>query len=233
MRRTSLVALVLTLALAACAPQPTRVTTPSHDEPANFPAPWYREAAARGQPVFRVDPGSSLVVVEVYRTGPLARLGHDHVVASHDVQGYLDPAAGRADLYLPLDALTVDEPALRAAAHLDTQPTDADIAGTRRNMLGPVLDASHFPFAQLSLQGVGTRPGAVTIDAMLTLHGVTRRVEVPIDFAMDADAIDVAGAFAIRQTQFGIVPLAVLGGAVQVGDEIRLRFHIHARRAVT
>ena len=182
MRRTSLVALVLTLALAACAPQPTRVTTPSYDEPENFPAPWYREAAARGQPVFRVDPGSSLVVVEVYRTGPLARLGHDHVVASHDVQGYLDPAAGRADLYLPLDALTVDEPALRAAAHLDTQPTDADIAGTRRNMLGPVLDASHFPFAQLSLQGVGTRPGEVTIDAMLTLHGVTRRIEFPIDF---------------------------------------------------
>jgi hypothetical protein len=73
----------------------------------------YRAALARGEPVFRVDPARSLVVIEAHRAGSLVRVGHDHVVASHDVQGYAAPDQGRSDLYVPLGRLVVDEPELR------------------------------------------------------------------------------------------------------------------------
>ena len=52
----------------------------------------------------------SRIVIEVRRGGTLAQLGHDHVVVSHDVAGYVAPAEGRADLYVRLDRLVVDEP---------------------------------------------------------------------------------------------------------------------------
>jgi hypothetical protein len=46
-----------------------------------------------------------------------------------------------------LDRLSVDEPALRAKAALDTQPSAADIEATRANMLNKLLQTSIHPFA--------------------------------------------------------------------------------------
>lgn len=225
MRTAWLAAMAVCVALAACAPAP-RETPIGTGAPTDFPQREYRQAAAAGKAVYRIEPASSIVVIEVRRGGSLARLGHDHVVASHDVQGYVLPADARADLYVPLAALVVDEPALRAAAHFDTTPSEADIAGTRRNMLARVIDVDAHPFAQVRVR----RADANHVDADIALHGVSRTVRVPIDLATDADRIDVSGDLTLRQTDFGIVPLSILGGAVQVQDELALHFTLHARR---
>ena len=119
--------------VSACAPQIREEVPAEKAAPAAFPEAYYREAAAQGKTVFRIDPAQSLVVIEVRRAGSLARLGHDHVVASHDAEGYAAPDEGRADLQVRLERLVVDEPALRAEAGFDTQPSDSDIAGTRRS----------------------------------------------------------------------------------------------------
>ena len=67
-------------------------------------------------------------------------------------RGISHRTSGRADLYVPLDTLVVDEPALRAEAGFDTQPSAADIAGTRRNMLEKVLEADRYPFALIAVK---------------------------------------------------------------------------------
>jgi len=225
MRTALLAAVAVCVALAACAPVP-RETPIEPGAPADFPQREYRQAAAAGKAVYRIEPASSIVVIEVRHGGSLARLGHDHVVASHDVQGYVLPADGRADVYVPLATLVVDEPALRGAAHFDTTPSDADVAGTRRNMLGRVLDVDAHPFAQVRVR----RADANHVDADIALHGVSRAARVPIDLAIDADRVDVSGDVTLRQTDFGIVPLSILGGAVQVQDELALHFTLHALR---
>src|SRR4030095_3316979 len=94
--------------VAACAPPATRPVADGGKRPEGFPAAYYVDAAKRGVPVYAIDPKSPLVVIEVRRAGTLAQLGHDHVVASHDAQGYVAPAEGRADLYVRLDQLVVD-----------------------------------------------------------------------------------------------------------------------------
>src|SRR6266702_2703194 len=126
----ALLSTMLALTLAGCAP-PVRERAPAAAPPADFPEAYYLEAATRGKPVFRVDSRESLVVIEVRRGGSLARLGHDHVVASHEVGGYVAPDEGRADLYVQLERLEVDEAALRAEAGFDSQPTESDIEGSR------------------------------------------------------------------------------------------------------
>lgn len=216
--------------LSACAPPLTRVPQVEVQPPADFPEQAYRQAAAQGRPVFRVDPASSLVVIEVYRGGSLARLGHDHVVASHDTNGYVLPDMGRADLYVELDRLVVDEPALRAKARFDTQPSPDDIAGTRRNMLVSVLDAAHHPFARIRVTSIDRTGSSGTANVSITLHGETRNVQVPLRIEAAADDMTVSGTLMLRQTDFGIVPLSVLGGAIQVKDGIDLRFRLHAKR---
>jgi hypothetical protein len=213
--------LVLVL-LAACAPQ-VRETAPPPAMPPDFPRAFYEEEAARGRAVLRVDPAASLVVLTVRRGGSLARLGHDHVVASHTMQGYVAPGAARADLYIALDDLTVDEPALRAEAGLDTQPSASDIEGTRANMRDKVLETGRYPFALVRATSTGDK-----LKVEITLHGTTRSFEVPAKVEKQRDGLAVQGALAIKQSDFGITPFSILGGAVAVQDRIELRFRVLA-----
>lgn len=226
--RKPLAAFVLAALLSACAPQPARPPTVAGAPPETFPEQFYVQAILRHQPVFRIDPARSLVVIEARRGGSLARIGHDHVVASHDVQGYVAPEFGRSDLYVELGRLVVDEEPLRAHAGFDTHPSPEDIDGTRKNML-KMLQAERYPYALVGVTRAG-KAGDSQTNVSLMLHGMKRDYEVPLQIDNTAEEIKVTGRLVVNQTDFGIVPLSILGGALQVQDEVRMRFDIRARR---
>jgi hypothetical protein len=198
--------------------------------PPEFPEGYYQQALKAGKPVYRIDPAQSLVAIEVRRGGSLARLGHDHVVASHDVTGYIAPGEGRADLYIALARMQIDEPALRKEAGFDTQPTESDIEGTRSNMLTHVLDAEKYPFAVVAVKDVDAMEKKATLAVAITVHGKTRVFQVPSEIEIDEKSVGVSGKLAFNQTDFGITPYALLGGAIAVKDGLALRFRIRARR---
>ena len=215
--------------LAACAPPASRLAESEGPRPEGFPDAYYLDAARRGQPVYEVDPASSRIVIEVRRGGALAQLGHEHVVVSHDVVGYVAPVEGRADLYVRLDRLVVDEAAERAEAHFDSQPPDDAIAGTRENMLRK-LDATEHPFAVIGVRGVDRDAAGAWLNATLALNGTSRALKIPAEIVQAPDGVSVAGKIALTQTSFGITPYSILAGALQVQDEVTIRFRIHARR---
>lgn len=224
----SLLCSVFVALLTACAPQPVRETIGAASPGATLERT-YAEFARRGEPVLEIDPSRSLIVLEVRRAGSLARLGHDHVVASHDVRGYVAPRLGRADLYVRLADLVVDEPELRAVARFDTQPSEAAVQGTRENMLHRVLDADAHPFVLVSVAGATTGQGDETLLATVTLNGVTRTMPVRIAIEPVTGELRVGGTLTIVQSEFGIVPLSIIGGAIQVDDPVRARFDLRAR----
>lgn len=186
----------------------------------------YRAAATSGAAVYAVDPGASLIAVTVRRAGLMARLGHDHVVASHTLEGYAAPGLGRADVSFRLDQLTVDEPELLRAADIPAGRTPQAIDGTRRNMLGPALAAKRYPVVALHVQRRGDGP----LDVAVTLHGVTRWLELPAAVRVDAAQVTVSGTARLKQTDFGITPFSVGGGLLAVADELDVRYRIVARR---
>ena len=221
-------AAALALFFAGCA-ELLRVEAPVAPPP-EFPEGYYQQALKAGKPVYRIDSAQSLIVIEVRRGGSLARLGHDHVVASHEVTGYIAPGEGRADLYVALARMQVDEPELRKEAGFDTQPTESDIEGTRSNMLNHVLEADKFPFALIVVAGADANQKKATLAVAVTLHGVTRTLQVPAEIEAGAESIGVSGKLAFNQTDFGITPYALLGGAIAVKDGLALRFRVSARR---
>jgi polyisoprenoid-binding protein YceI len=228
MRAGRLAALAAVVLVSACA-EILRVEAPIAPPP-EFPEGFYQQALKAGKPVYRVDGAASLVAIEVRRGGSLARLGHDHVIASHDVTGYVAPGEGRADLYVALARLQVDEPELRKEAGFDTQPTESDIEGTRSNMLNHVLEAEKFPYAVIAVKDADAKQRQATIAVAITLHGTTRSFQVPAEIGADDKAIVVSGKLAFNQTDFGITPYALLGGAIAVKDGLALRFSIRAKR---
>lgn len=227
--RRQLIAVLLALITGCSQPgiEPAQHPAPTA-RPADFPAAFYADAAARGQSVLQIDSSHSLVSITVRRAGALARLGHDHVIASHELQGYVAPRLGRADLYVALDRLSVDEPALRAKAALDTQPSAADIEATRANMLNKLLQTSVHPFALIQAHASPEADGDVLLALELTLHGVTRSLSVPARIRRTPSEFHISGSLNIDQSSFGITPLSILGGAIQVRDRLELNFEVRA-----
>jgi hypothetical protein len=222
------------LSFAACAPAPPRPPLPViGGVPAEFPQAFYRDAAARGEPVYRIDSSKSRIVVYVYRGGPLARFGHDHVVVSQDVNGYAllakDLSQARTDLYFPVDPLAVDETEYRQEAGFTTEPSAQDIAGTRQHMLRDVLEAERYPYVLMHGTIVGGVPPRVTLAAEITLHGVTRTLRIPTTVERGDSELVVSGQLDIDQTSFGITPYSILGGALEVNDHLRVTFQLRAR----
>jgi len=227
-------ALALALALLAtgCMQSPQQPPSGSAPSPEAVLRPGYERLQAQGQPVFQVDSARSLVTIFVRRGGSLARLGHDHLVASHSVQGWVAPGAGRADLFVPLAELSVDEAALRAQFDFDSQPSEADIAGTRANMQDKVLEVARFPYALIHVADLDRTATGVSLDLSITLRGVTRSLTVPATLASTPDALRISGSFEFDQSAFDIAPFSILNGAIKVEDRLRLHFDIDARRGM-
>ncbi|MBA5688863.1 YceI family protein [Rugamonas apoptosis] len=222
-------ACLLACLLAACAPAgvqqeaPAPAASPIAAPAADWRAPYLQWQTA-GQSVLRIDTQRSLITVLVRRAGPLARFGHDHVVAIRQMDGYVAPAHNRADFQFRLDQMTVDEAELRTAAGLAPQPTADAIAGTRHNMLARVLDADHFPLVQVHAE----RSDGDHLQASVTLHGITRVLPMMAQRETDGAGLRVRGAVTLKQTDFGLVPFSVMGGAMAVQDELELRFDLRA-----
>jgi hypothetical protein len=183
-----------------------------------------------------VDPERTVVTVIVRRAGPLARLGHDHVITSSDERGRVfigsTPAESAFELELPVDRFEVDLPGPRAAAGAEfaAPVPDQARAGTRQNMLRTeVLDAADFPVITVrSIAASGAWPQPV-IRLGITLRGVTREFDVPVNIERDATTVVARGEVRFNQTDFGIKPFAVAGGAIQVADTLEVRFEIAAQ----
>jgi polyisoprenoid-binding protein YceI len=182
-----------------------------------------------------VDPERTVVNIIVRRAGPLARLGHDHVITSADERGNVwigpTPAVSAFELELPVDRFDVDLPGPRAAAGAEFAapvPDDAR-AGTRQNMLRKeVLDAAGFPVITVrSTAASGDWPQPV-IRLSVTLRGATREFEIPVSIERDANGVVARGEVRFNQTDFGITPFSVAGGAIQVADTLEVRFEIAA-----
>lgn len=230
-RRRALLACACTL-LAACTPFAPPPAAPLPAAPVAAPA---MPAPAWQQPgvqLLHIAPEESLLTVTVRRGGALARLGHDHVVASRSLQGVVAPAPGRAQFRFRLDEMSVDEESLRQAAGLTTTPSADAITGTRHNMLARVLDAERYPWVNIEARRTGDQE---VLEADITLHGVTRTVQLPvrIEPAADGRSLQASGSLLLKQSDFGIVPFAVLGGAMAVQDQMELAFRITARQGVS
>ncbi len=228
LHRSWIATIAFTCLVAACAVQVVRPPVIGDQLPDGFPAAYYLQLSQRGGEVLRIDPAQSLLVIEVRRAGSLANLGHDHVVASHDMQGYVAPSEGRADFYIRLDQLVVDEPQLRAEAAFDTQPSESAIAGTRENMLRQFNAETH-PYAVVTVERVVVGATGTELDIALALNGVSRALRVPAKIERTPGQIGVTGRVTLAQTAFGITPFSILGGGLQVQDQVDVRIAIRAR----
>jgi len=236
-RSRAVLAIVASIVAVACQ---TPVPRPQGLESAvpEFPESAYRQAANQGEAVYDLDPAESRLRVLVFAAGPLADLGHTHVVVAGRFRGAValprgDVTDARLDLVVPVAALQVDPPAARRALGGDfAEPLDAaDRQGTRDHMLGPaLLDSDTYPRVAVTLAGVrGALPRPI-LDLTIHVHGGTTTVAVPAAVTVNGDRLTADGRLILRQTDLGLTPYSAAGGALQVADPLVVEFHVVGSR---
>jgi len=185
---------------------------------------------------YAVDSAASDVRILVYKAGPLAKFGHNHVIQARDIRGTVyvtDPLAGSGfEITVPLAGFRVDPPDARAVEGeaFSTEPSDEARRATRENMLGADgLAADQYP--EIRIRSVDLMGPEWQMDAVvrITLHGVTRERTIPIAVFRKDGRLTVIGAFDLRQTNYGVEPYTAFGGGLKVADRVRIRFRLVAR----
>jgi hypothetical protein len=235
-------AALLAALLSACLVPPRPAPPPPQVPGAETPAPH------EGVP-YDIVPQESLLTIRVYRGGTLAGAGHNHVIAAHAIEGtiYVPADVMRAsfEARILVAGLTVDEAALRAEAGSAEFPPEVPQTakdGTRRNMLSAaLLDAERNPqivLRAVRIEAAGSPAGAaggagspVLARVQTTVAGQVRSITVPVRYELTARTLVASGDAPLRQTDLGLTPFSALLGALQVQDEMRVRFRIVARTA--
>lgn len=227
--RSRLAIVALALTLSACQPV-QEAAAPTGAEP-GLNAGWAAESK-----VLRLSAQQSELRLLVYRAGALARLGHNHVISAPELQGsvFRHPDLGRSqfEITIAVAALAIDDPQLRAqeGEGFESVPSDDDIAGTRRNMLSAsLLDGTVYPEVRVTGSGMqDLGDGTATIEATIAIKGAAVTRTLPLELSEEDDRITVVGEMTLSHTELGLEPFSVMLGALQVAEEMTLKFRLVA-----
>jgi polyisoprenoid-binding protein YceI len=193
-------------------------------------------AAPAGAHEYAVVAEESLLQILVFRGGAMARLGHNHVIASHQLSGTVyvadDPLQTRFEIRVPVNELTVDEPAMREMAGTDFPPGVPQTArdGTRKNMLSEaLLDGEKYPTIRLRATDVVAAGEGFDVGVEITIKDQVRTVRVPVALARKDGALVARGEFPLKQSELGFKPFSVAMGTLVVLDEMHIHFEVVAR----
>jgi hypothetical protein len=160
------------------------------------------------------DLAKSKVTVLVFRSGLFSAFAHNHQIAAPLSGGTIDPTARQLQLRFDVRRMQV----------LDPEASSSDRSQIQATMLSDkVLDAERFPEITFTSQRiVSGANGGYTVEGQLNLHGVSRKLIVPVS-AINGRYV---GTVTLKQTEFGITPVKVFGGTVKAKDQVQITFEV-------
>lgn len=162
-----------------------------------------------------IDPERSTLEIFVYKSGLFSAFADNHVIRAPIDEGRITDEGERAvELTVKSARVIVLDPNMSADTRADVQA----------RMLGPeVLDSSRYPTIRfVSHRVVADGPNQWRVSGELTLHGGSRVVSCVVALRDG----HYRGSTTIRQRNFGIQPISIIGGTVKVKDELRIDFDI-------
>ncbi len=167
--------------------------------------------------------------VYVEKAGLLSGLAHNHEIGVKSFSGRIVvPEAGASGGSLELD---VNAQSLMV---LDKKPSEEDKKKIYSSMHSEVLESAKyqkisFKSASVSdLKKTGDGYG-FTLNGDLTLHGVTKRIAVPVNATITPQQLRAIGKYTLRQSDYGIKPYSAAGGTIKVKNEVVVNFNIVAK----
>jgi polyisoprenoid-binding protein YceI len=186
-------------------------------------------AAANKIERYRVDAGASTFTAQAFAEGLLSAFGHDPVIGIRDFQGEAELAP--ETLQNGSLKLVINASSLRVVNDVK----ENDRQEIERVMRDEVLETGKYPEIvfqsnNVSLSRIGKGRYRARFIGDLTLHGVTQNnLWLNGEVTLNDEGIRAKGDFAIKQTDYKMKLVSVVGGTLKIKNEVKCSFDILAR----
>lgn len=178
---------------------------------------------------YLLDKSSSKFTVKAFAGGMLSALGHNPTIAIRDFSGEAD-----------FDPAAPEKAFLKIQIRADSLEVTDDIKSKDRaemesTMNQKVLESAKYP--SISFEGTAAAVKQlsegryqVNLNGTLSLHGTTGKEPMAVQVTLLGDMLRASGEFKLLQSDYGIAPVVVAGGALKLKDELKFTFDIVARK---
>jgi polyisoprenoid-binding protein YceI len=179
---------------------------------------------------YRINPGQSRFMANVGSGGLLWFMGHTHHFAVRDFTGEATLTPGSlapASLQLIIKAASLEETGKNF--------TEQQKQIINKEAHNEVLEADKYPeiiFKSTTVTGKTMSDGQyeAKIAGDLSLHGVTRPVEIPTRVTVNGNTLHATGEFSINRSDYKVKTKAIKGGTIRVRNKITFEFDILANK---
>jgi polyisoprenoid-binding protein YceI len=177
-----------------------------------------------------IDAPRSRFMARAFAGGLLWFKGHDHHLVAREFSGEVEvtpESITPASLHL----------VVKAGSLVETGEafTEAQKEIINKELREIVLHPDRYPDITFQSTTVTATPSDrgghdAKIIGNLTLHGVTRREEIPVRVTIQGNEIRAIGEFSIDRGDYGVKATSAVHGLVRVRDKVKFTFDIVARR---
>jgi polyisoprenoid-binding protein YceI len=179
---------------------------------------------------YRIDPGQSRFMANVGSAGLLWFMGHAHHFAVRDFTGEatLNPdSLAPASLQMTIQAASLEETGKNF--------TEQQKQIINKEARTQVLETDKYPaiiFKSTVVTGKLKAEGhyEVKIGGDLTLHGVTRPIEIPAQVMVKGNSLRATGEFSVKRSDYQVKAKAIKGGMIRVSNKVTFEFDITAHK---
>jgi polyisoprenoid-binding protein YceI len=185
-------------------------------------------AANEHTPVrYRIDARQSRFVVQAFAEGLFSAFGHNPSIAVCGFGGdarFVPGTLEQASLLLMVQA---------GSLSVTGDASEKDRREIERAMREDVLEIARYPeivFMSTGISANRTGEGQyrAKIKGNLSLHGVTLERSIEAQLTVNGGQLRARGEFSLRQRDYNIKQVSVMGGTLKVKDEVKLSFDIVA-----
>ena len=179
---------------------------------------------------YAIDARGSRLTIQAFATGVLSMMGHNPVIAARDLSGEIRFAPET------FDSVSLTLRIATASLTVQSDVSDKDRRDIEQTMKEKVLETTKYPEiviegSKASIERTSDGRLRAEVECNVTMHGVSRTQRVPGQVFMLGDTLRAQGEFQVRQSDFGITPVSVAGGALKIKDELKCSFDLLARKA--
>jgi polyisoprenoid-binding protein YceI len=176
---------------------------------------------------YRIDPRQSKFVLQAFAEGMLSVFGHNPTIAIQGFGG--DARCVPGTLQEASVLMLVQANSLAVIGKV----SEKDRLEIERGMREDVLEIARYPEIVFMSESVSASPVAAgqfqaRIAGSLTLHGVTREHRIDARVTVNGGSLRAGGEFGLRQSDYNIKPVSVMGGTLKVKDDLKFSFDIRA-----
>jgi hypothetical protein len=161
-----------------------------------------------------IDTQRSTITIHVGKSGLFSAAAHDHIVDAPISNGTISESLNpHIEFRVETAKMSV-----KPDARIDAK----DQATIQTHMQEMTLETKKFPeitFRSFRIDKLAE--GEWRVDGDLSLHGVTKRISLTVKHAVESYTTHAV----LKQTDFGIKPISIAGGAIKVKNEVEIDFH--------